>query len=174
MKRLLLAFTVCIMLLCVPQVAFAKTIDTVPIIFNSQSSGLSAYIEGESVYLPLRNIMNECYVDVDWDNAKKQAKISNGVETTVIERRGNQWYVNGEVAQAEQTPMIHKNQLYLPMQIIQNLCEIRVSWYGGSKVEVEFPLMYTDGEWEYVSNGNKASIKKQMGMCIVLLFIRVR
>lgn len=157
MKKIIFCFLVYLMLVCIPQAAFAQNMQTIPIMFNyDEPSGLNSYVKGATVYVPLRDVLERCCVEVHWDNSAKQTIISDGLSATVIRQQGRQWYIDGKAARPEQTPLLYKGKLYLPYTFMDNLCEAEITLIQKGTdtdqltkeaINVQFPLVYVDGQW---------------------------
>lgn len=157
MRKNLLCLAFCLMLICMSQAVYAQSMKTLPITLNyDEPSGLNAYVKGDEVYVPVREVLERCCMEVSWDNAAKQTVISNGRSATIIRQQGKQWYIDGEIAEPEDTPMLYKGKLYLPYRFIDSLSEAEITLEQGMKddgksfniaINVQFPLTYVDGQW---------------------------
>lgn len=163
----------CFVLLFIFQTTLSHAAETYPIIFNGQPSGLSAYIKNETAYLPLRDIVESCCVDINWDNANKQATVSTGLDSTILRLQGGKWYLDGEAIKEDRIPLIRNDQLYLPLRFMAGLCEIELDWDTDKKqVEVNFPLVYADSQWQYYNGRELKPLKKAAGKEVYCTSIR--
>ncbi len=144
-----------------PQITLAASTESYPISFNGETGKLTAFIKNDTAYLPLRDIIGLCFVEINWDNVNKQANVNTGLDSTVFSLKNGVWYINGQEMSGGRTPLIYNNQLYLPLYVMTELCEVKAYWYSGDKqIEVSFPVVYTNGQWQY-SDGTAIELLEQ-------------
>ncbi len=164
MKQKIAFGLICLVFCFMPQAVLAATTATCPISFNGETGKLTAFIQNETAYLPLRDTIELCCVTIDWDNANKQATVSTGLDTTVFKLTGGKWYLDGKEMNESREPLIRNNQLYLPLYAIRNLCEVKVHWNREQQqIEVDFPFVYIAGQWQYYDGMKYTPIKKAAG-----------
>lgn len=164
MKQKIAFCLICLVFCFMPQAVRAEITATCPISFNGETGKLTAFIQNETAYLPLRDTVELCCVTIDWDNTKKQAVVSTGLDDTVFKLAGGKWYLDGKEMNERRVPLIRNNQLYLPLYSIQKLCEVNVNWNKEQqRIDVYFPFVYTAGQWQYYNRTKYIPVKKSVG-----------
>lgn len=158
MKKVLFVMMFLLVLVVLPGAANAASDDTCEVLVNGDESGMVAYVQDGVSFLPLRELAELFFLDIDWDNAEKCATVTmrfaNGdiVDTNKMYLGDKKYYVpraNGTVDSydLDAAPLVRNGRVYLPLRFMSELCEGRVDWNEETgKIEV-YCLQFKNGSW---------------------------
>ncbi len=76
MKKVLFVMMFLLVLVVLPGAANAASDDTCEVLVNGDESGMVAYVQDGVSFLPLRELAELFFLDIDWDNAEKCATVT--------------------------------------------------------------------------------------------------